>query len=667
MSERALEDSSVNTIRVLAIDAIQQANSGHPGLPLGAAPMAYVLWHKHLHHSPADPSWPDRDRFVMGAGHGSALVYALLHLTGYDLSIDELRAFRQWGSRTPGHPEHGVTPGVEATSGPLGQGSANVVGMAMAERFLANHYNRPGHEIVDHFTYGLISDGDLMEGVAAEAASLAGHLHLGKLICLYDANDITLDGPTSLSFDGEDVARRYQAYGWQVLNVADGDGDLAAIDAAIVSAQGDDARPSLIIIHTTIGYGSPNKAGTASAHGSPLGTEEVALTKKALGCDPEQFFHVPADVAAHLGAAVDRGRAAQAAWQEAFARYEGEHPDLAQQFKLALDKGLPAGWDDDLPQWPAGESLATRAAGGKVINAVAAKVPWLFGGDADLSCSTKTLIADGGDFDGQSGAGRNIRFGVREHAMASICNGLDYHGGVRPYCATFFVFADYMRPAIRLAALNGQPAIYVWTHDSVCVGEDGPTHQPVEHLMSLRVIVNVAVVRPCDANETREAWRYAMLRNDGPTALVLSRQKLPVLDRELFASAQGLHRGAYVLADGSDAIIIATGSEVEVALAARDELAGEGVSVRVVSMPCWEQFASEDADYRQSVLPAAVTARVSVEAGVTMGWRTWVGDRGYTVGIDRFGASAPGGTNLDKFGITSANVAARVRAVIASK
>ena len=666
MSQRALEDHSVNTIRALSIDAIQQANSGHPGLPLGAAPMAYVLWRKHLRHSPGDPSWPNRDRFVMGAGHGSALVYSLLHLTGYDLSIDELRAFRQWGSKTPGHPEHGVTAGVEATSGPLGQGSANVVGMAMAERFLANHYNRPGHQIVDHLTYGLISDGDIMEGVAAEAASLAGHLHLGKLICLYDANDITLDGPTSLCFDGEDVARRYQAYGWQVLHVADGDRDLDAIDAAISEAKADDSRPSLIVIHTTIGYGSPNKAGTASAHGSPLGVEEVALTKQSLGCDPEQFFYVPADVAAHMGA-VEAGRALQAEWQEAFTRYEDAHPELARQFNLAFAKGLPDGWDDELPQWAAGESLATRAAGGKVINAVAAKVPWLFGGDADLSCSTKTLIADGGDFDGQSGAGRNIRFGVREHAMASICNGLDYHGAIRPYCATFFVFADYMRPAVRLAALNGQPVIYVFTHDSVCVGEDGPTHQPVEHLMSLRVIVNVAVVRPCDANETREAWRYAMLRGAGPTALVLSRQKLPVLDREIFASAEGLHRGAYVLADGADAIIIATGSEVAVALAAREELAADGVSARVVSMPCWEQFASEDADYRESVLPAAVTARVSVEAGVTMGWKTWIGDRGQAIGIDRFGASAPGATNLDKFGITAANVAARVRDVMAGE
>ncbi len=659
----------VNTIRTLSIDAIQKANSGHPGLPLGAAPMAYVLWQNHLRHNPADPDWPDRDRFVLSAGHGSMLLYSLLHLTGYDLGLDDLKNFRQWKSLTPGHPESFLTPGVEATTGPLGQGAANAVGMAMAERFLAHHFNRPGHDIVDHFTYALVSDGDLMEGVAAEAASLAGHLGLGKLIYLYDANDITLDGPTSLTFSGEDLCKRYEAYGWQVLRVEDGDTDLAGIDAAISEAKADTDRPSLIYVHTTIGYGSPNKAGTSSAHGSPLGSDEVALTKKALGCDPKKFFDVPEAVREHMAAAVARNAELQAAWQSRLEAYAGAHPEDFVNWRLSLDGKLPDGWDGELPSWPAGESPATRAAGSKVQGAIAARVPWLLGGDADLGCSTKTLIAGGGDFDGRSGAGRNIHFGVREHAMGSICNGMAYHGGIRPYAATFFVFSDYMRPAVRLAAMNGLPVIYVWTHDSIGVGEDGPTHQPVEHLMALRVVPNLAVVRPADGNETREAWRYAMNRTEGPTALVFSRQGLPVMATEPDAGVENFARGAYVVADvaaGADiaAIIIATGSEITPALQAREILALEGVSVRVVSMPCWQAFRDQSAEYRESVLPAAVTARVSVEAGVTAGWEAWIGSHGVAVGIDRFGASAPGPVLMEKYGITAERVATAVRRLL---
>jgi len=675
MSDPELALKSINTIRTLCIDAIQKANSGHPGLPLGAAPMVYVLWQRHLRHNPRSPGWHDRDRFVLSAGHGSSLLYALLHLTGYDLSLDDLREFRQWESKTPGHPEVFMTPGVEATTGPLGQGGANAVGMAMAERFLAHRFNKPGHTIVDHNTYAFVSDGDLMEGLNAEAASLAGHLELGKLIYLYDANDVTLDGPASLCFDTEDVGRRYEAYGWQVLLVEDGDTDLDAIDRAITEAKADTARPSLIIVKTTIGYGSPNKAGTSSCHGSPLGDEEVALTKERLGWNPEHSFHVPDEVKEHLGSAVARGADLQASWQAGFEAYEAAHADLARDWKLACGGDLPEGWANELPTWSwgNGEAIATRAAAGKALNALAEKIPWLFGGDADLGCSTKTLLAGAEDFEGQGGTGRNIRFGVREHAMAAICNGLDYHGGIRPYAATFFVFCDYMRPSVRLATLNGQPVIYVWTHDSIAVGEDGPTHQPVEQLMSLRSMLNLSVVRPSDGNEAAEAWRYALERTDGPTALVLSRQKLPVLDRDRLAPASHLHKGAYVLAeagDGSggeaaiDAIIIATGSEVATALEARESLAADGVAARVVAMPCWEAFEAQDQAYRDAVLPPAVTARISVEAGVTFGWQRWTGLRGASVGVNRFGTSAPGNVILERYGITAANVAARVKEVL---
>jgi transketolase len=649
-----LSSLAINTIRTLSIDAVQKANSGHPGLPLGAAPMAYVLWQRHLRHDPRNPSWPDRDRFVLSAGHGSMLLYSLLHLTGYDLSLDELKSFRQWGSKTPGHPEWHHTPGVESTTGPLGQGAANAVGMAIAEKYLAGLF---GADVVDHFTYALVSDGDVMEGVALEAASLAGHLGLGKLIYLYDANDVTLDGPLSLAFS-EDVGARYAACGWHIQTVTDGDRDLEAIDRAIAAAKAETGRPSLIVVKTTIGFGSPKKAGTAAAHGSPLGEAEVKATKQALGWDPEAQFLVPDTVRTHMGEAVSRGEAARAAWRGRVEAWRAAQPELAKQWERAQAGELPEGWDGGVPAWKAGESIATRSASGKIMAALCKNVPWLFGGDADLGGSTKTLVA-GGDWD-RSGAGRNLRFGVREHAMGSICNGMAYHGGMRPFASTFFVFSDYMRPAVRLAALNRQNVVYVWTHDSVGLGEDGPTHQPVEHLMSLRAMPNLHVVRPADANETVAAWRHAMTRTGGPIALVLSRQDLPVVTA---VGAPGAERGAYVLADGKDVAIIATGSEVSVALAARDQLATAGVSARVVSMPCWDLFAEQDRSYIDQVLPQAMP-RVSVEAGTTFGWREWVGTRGAAVGIDRFGASAPGEVLLSELGITPSAVIAAVHRVI---
>jgi transketolase len=658
MSKTDLPTRAINTLRTLSIDAVQQANSGHPGLPLGCAPMAYTLWQRHLKHDPSAPKWFDRDRFVLSAGHGSALLYSLLHLTGYDLALDELKQFRQWGSRTPGHPEWHDTPGVEATTGPLGQGAANAVGMAIAERYLAHTFNRPGHEIIDHTTYALVSDGDIMEGVACEAASLAGHLGLGKLIYLYDANQITLDGPLSLVMD-EDVGARYAACGWHVLHVDRGDTDLDAIEAAIAAAKAEPARPSILIIRTTIGFGSPRKAGTSAAHGSPLGEAEVAATKQALGWDPEAKFLVPDDVRAHMAEGGKRGAEDHAVWDAKLAAYRTAYPDLAAQLDLAIRGELPAGWDHGLPELAIGSAaVATRSASGKIMAALAARIPWLFGGDADLGGSTKTIVP-GGDY-GRTGAGRNLRFGIREHAMGAIGNGLLYHGGVRSFVATFFVFSDYMRPPVRLAALNKMPAIYVWTHDSVGLGEDGPTHQPVEHLMALRAMVNLCVFRPCDGNETVAGWRYALTKTHGPTALVLSRQDLPIVTHP---GAPGAERGGYVLADGGDAIIIATGSEVAVALAARDELARSGISARVVSMPCWELFAAQPQSYREAVLPPGQHRRVSVEAGVTFGWREHIGDRGIAIGIDRYGASAPGEVVLEKLGITAAAVVDAVKRI----
>ncbi len=655
MSDTTVATLSVNTIRTLSIDSIQRANSGHPGLPMGAAPMAYALWQGHLSHDPSDPAWPNRDRFVLSPGHGSMLIYSLLHLSGYDLSLDDLAKFRQWGSLCPGHPEAFHTPGVEATTGPLGQGAANVVGMAMAERALAHAYNREGFNIVDHFTYGIISDGDVMEGVACEAASLAGHLGLGKLICLYDANDVTLDGPADIAFS-EDVCARYESYGWQVLKVEEGDTGLQAISDAIAAGKAMADKPTLIWVHTTIGYGSPNKGGKASSHGSPLGDDEIVLTKKALAWDEGQG-PVPAAVKEHMAIPGAKGASANAAWKETFSAYPKAHPELAEMWKSAMAGELPEGWDANLPTWQVGDSLATRSAGGKVQNAIAITVPWLLGGDADLSCSTKTAITDGGSFNGRDGSGRNIHFGVREHAMGAICNGMDYHGGLRAYAATFFVFSDYMRPAVRVAALNGQPIIYCWTHDSIGLGEDGPTHQPVEHLMSLRVMPNLSVVRPADANETTAAWRYAMQRSDGPTALVFSRQNLPVYEG---TDKADVSKGAYVLAGGEgtpDVILCATGSEVSLAMAARDILVEQGKAVRVVSMPCWEAFSAQSQEYRDSVLPPDVRARVSVEAGATLGWERWIGDRGVAIGVDTFGASAPAEVIYEKYGLTAAKIA----------
>jgi transketolase len=656
MSKPDLPTLAINTLRTLSIDAVQKANSGHPGLPLGCAPMAYTLWQRHLKHDPRATNWFDRDRFVLSAGHGSALLYSLLHLTGYDLALDELQQFRQWGSRTPGHPEWHDTPGVEATTGPLGQGAANSVGMAIAERYLARYFNRPGHTIVDHLTYTLVSDGDVMEGVACEAASLAGHLGLGKLIYLYDANQVTLDGPLSLVMD-EDVGARYAAYGWHVQHVENGNTDLAAIDAAITAARDETARPSIIVIRTTIGFGSPKKAGTSAAHGSPLGEAEVAATKQALGWDPEAKFFVPDEVRAHMAESGKRGAEAHIEWDARLAAYRAAYPELAEQLDLAIRGELPPGWDQGLPELaPGAKPVATRSASSKVLAALTAKIPWLLGGDADLGGSTKTIVP-GGDYT-RSGEGRNLRFGIREHAMGSIGNGLLYHGGVRSFVATFFVFSDYMRPPVRLAALNKMPAIFVWTHDSVGLGEDGPTHQPIEHLMALRAMVNLSVYRPCDANETAAGWRYALAKTHGPTALVLSRQDLPIVTQP---GAPGAERGGYVLADGNDALIIATGSEVWVALAARDELAKANISARVVSMPCWELFEAQPDSYRDQVLPPTQHRRVSVEAGVTFGWREYIGDRGIAIGIDRYGASAPGEVVLEKLGITAAAVVEAVQ------
>jgi transketolase len=658
---------AINTIRVLSIDAVQKANSGHPGLPMGAAPMSYVLWQRHLKHNPRNPRWADRDRFVLSAGHGSMLIYSLLHLTGYDVTLDDLKSFRQWSSKTPGHPESFMTPGVEATTGPLGQGTANAVGMAMAERFLANRYNKPGHTIVDHYTYALVSDGDLMEGISHEAASLAGHLKLGKLVYLYDDNRISLDGPTSLSFT-EDVGRRFEAYGWQVLRVENGDEDVEAIDRALAAARSDTSRPSIILVRTTIGYGSPNKAGTSEAHGSPLGAEEVKLVKQRFGWDPEKHFHLPEEALAHFRTAVDKGAKAEAEWQGRFDAWAKAFPELAAEWKTALAGDLPAGWDAELPVFTPKDKMATRKSGGKVIAAVAKKVPYFFGGDADLSVSTLTELPEAGSFDGTTGAGRNVRYGVREHAMGAIANGIAYHGGARTFTATFFCFSDYERPAHRLAAMSHLPVVFVYTHDSIGLGEDGPTHQPIEHLASLRAIPGLWVVRPGDANEVTEAWRMAMKRKDGPTVIVLSRQDVPTLDRAKVAPAAEAAKGGYVLSDAPggepQAILIGTGSELGLAVAAQEKLAAAGVRARVVSLPCWEAFAAQSEAYRESVLPRSVPVRVSIEAGATFGWHRWIGDRGAAIGLDRYGNSAPGGVNLKELGFTPERVAEVVQSLL---
>ena len=663
-----LDQLSINTIRTLAMDAVQRANSGHPGTPMALAPLAYVLYTRHLRHSPAHPDWPDRDRFVLSCGHASMLLYATLFLAGYGLTLDDLRRFRQWGSRTPGHPEHGHAPGVETTTGPLGQGFANGVGMAIAEAHLAARFNRPGHEIVNHWTYAFASDGDLMEGISHEAASLAGHLRLGKLIYCYDDNHITIEGTTDLAFS-EDVAQRFTGYGWHVQRVADGN-DLAALDAALAAARAETARPSLIVVRTHIAWGSPHKQDTAEAHGSPLGADEIALTKAAYGWPQEPPFLVPPEVQAHVGRCVGRGAALEQEWGGRLAAYQRAFPDLAAQLRAELAGELAAGWEQALPAFtPADGAQATRQWSSKVLNALAPAVPSLVGGSADLAPSTNTLLKGAGDLEAGGYGARNMHFGIREHGMGGILNGMALHGGVRPYGATFLVFSDYMRPSIRLAALMGLPVVYVFTHDSVGLGEDGPTHQPVEHLAALRAIPNLTVMRPADGPETAQAWRAALLRRDGPTAMVLTRQKVAVIDRARFAPADGVLRGAYVLAEAGGGtprvVLIASGSEVGLCLAARELLEAGGVPTRVVSAPSLEVFARQPAAYRDAVLPPAVRARVAVEAAASFGWHRWVGTEGDVVGIDRFGASAPYERIFQELGLTAAHVAERARAVLA--
>ena len=661
-----LQHQAINTIRTLAMDAVQAANSGHPGAPMGAAPLAYVLWTRFLRHNPADPAWPDRDRFVLSAGHASMLLYSLLYLTGYDLSLEELKRFRQWGSRTPGHPERGLTPGVEVTTGPLGSGVANAVGMTIAERMLASRFNRPGHTIVDHRTYVFVSDGDLMEGVASEAASLAGTLGLGKLIFLYDDNEISIEGDTGLAFR-EDVGERFRAYGWHVQHV-DGE-SLDALDAALCAAQAGDDRPSIILVTTEIAHGSPNKGGTAAAHGAALGEEEVRLTKEALGWPSEPAFHVPEAALAEFRAAVGQGAERQAAWEARFEAYAREFPEEAAEWRRRQAGELPSGWEERLPVFSGGEdapAMATRQASGKTLNALAPALPELAGGSADLAPSNNTYLAGFGDFAQDEWEGRNLHFGVREHAMGSIVNGIAAHGGFIPYSATFLVFSDWMRGAIRLGAIMGCRAIYVFTHDSIGVGEDGPTHQPIEQLMALRAIPRLAVIRPADANETAAAWRVAIERR-GPTALALTRQGVPVID-ECERVRAGVPRGAYVLDEAPggkpDVILIATGSEVSLAREAAVALAGRGLAVRVVSMPSWELFAEQPRAYRDEVLPPDAAARLVIEAGASLGWERYAGACGEVVGIDRFGASAPGKVVMEQYGFTVEAVAARAAALV---
>ncbi|HEY8586867.1 MAG TPA: transketolase [Rhodanobacter sp.] len=677
-----LDQQCINMLRFLSVDMVQKANSGHPGLPLGAAPMAYVLWTRHLKHHPADPSWPDRDRFVLSAGHGSALLYSLLFATGYDLSLDDIKQFRQWGSKAPGHPEYGHTAGVEITTGPLGQGLANAVGMAIGESQLAATYNREGHAVIDHHTWAIVSDGDLMEGVASEAASLAGHLKLGKLICLYDDNYVTLAAGTDITFS-EDRARRFEAYGWQTIQVADGN-DLTAIDQALAEARADTKRPSLILVRTHIGYGSPEQ-DTFKAHGSPLGVDNVKQTKQKLGWPTEPDFLVPEPALAHFRAARERGAQAQARWNSRLDGYKAAYPALANELVGRLTGQLPDGWDAAVPVFPAdAKGIATRVASGKVMNAIAPKLPALFGGSADLDPSTHTALKGLGDFNppaddgddkqgsdggGWSHAGRNLHFGVREHAMGAIVNGLAVHGGFIPYGSTFLIFADYMRPAIRLAALMGVHAVQVFTHDSIALGEDGPTHQPVEQLASLRAIPNLTVIRPADANETAVAWKVAVESSKHPVLLVLTRQNVPTLDRSRFASAEGLRKGAYVLRDAKGGkpalILIASGSEVGLVLEAADTLQASGIAVRCVSMPSWELFEAQPQSYRDEVLPPRVSARLAVELGVAQGWCRYVGERGDVLGVERFGASAPAETLLQEYGFTVDNVVKRANALLA--
>jgi len=650
-----LNDRCINAIRVLSAECVEKANSGHPGMPMGAAPMAYVLWTKFLKHNPHHPAWFNRDRFVLSAGHGSMLLYSLLHLTGYDLPLSELLNFRQWESKTPGHPEYGLTPGAETTTGPLGQGFANGVGMAIAERFLAATFNRPGFEIINHFTYAVVSDGDLMEGISHEAASLAGHLGLGKLIYLYDDNHISIEGSTDLAFTEKRTAR-FEAYGWHVQQVEDGN-DLDAIEKAIVSAQKETQKPSLIAVRTHIGYGSPNKQDRASAHGEPLGKEELKLTKQKLGWPLEPEFYVPDEALKVFRAAVEKGKTEEARWISLLEGYRKAFPDPAKEMDRWMKGDLPEGWEKDIPGFPADpKGSATRAASGSVLNALSKRIRNLLGGSADLAPSNQTLIKGEGDFQAGHFGQRNLRFGVREHGMGGILNGMALHGGLIPYGGTFLIFSDYMRPAIRLAALMDLKVIYVFTHDSIGLGEDGPTHQPVEQLAALRAIPNLTVIRPCDAAETAEAWRFALSHKSGPVALVLTRQGVPVLDRSVFAPADGLQRGAYILADSPkgkpDLLLVASGSEVHIAIEAAAKLAQKGISSRLVSMPSWELFDKQPDSYQRDVLSREIKPRIAIEAGRTQGWWRYVGEKGDVVGLDHFGASAPYKVLYEKFGIT---------------
>ncbi|MBF0376430.1 MAG: transketolase [Desulfamplus sp.] len=706
--DKNLEQLCINTIRTLSIDAIQKANSGHPGAPMGLAPTAFVLWNRYMKHNPANPAWVDRDRFVLSGGHASMLLYSMLYLDGYGLTLDDLKNFRQWGSRTPGHPEFGHTPGVETTTGPLGQGIANAVGMAMAERHLAARFNvdiskksdstidaeniQQG-EIINHFTYVMCGDGDLMEGVASEAISLAGHLGLGKLICLYDDNSISIEGSTSIAFT-EDVKAKFEAMNWQVIVVPDGN-DTCAIGAAIEEAQKETAKPSLIKIKTKIAYGSPNKQGTSAAHGSPLGADEIKLVKEFYGVPVDKDFYVPDEVLTECRKVVEKGEAKEQKWQEVFDSYKSEFPELAGQFADAISGYLTDGWDSQIPAFTTQDKpIATRAASGKVLNAIAKNLPVLMGGSADLAPSNNTYLAGLSDFQKESYQGRNIRFGVREHAMGAIMSGMYLHGGIRPYGGTFLVFADYVRPAVRVASLMKLPIIYVFTHDSVAVGEDGPTHQPIEHVASLRAIPNLNVIRPADGNETADAWRVALTTLDAPTALILSRQNLPILDRDKTGKDGSLRYGAYILKDVDDKcagngikdrdatnaggctnstnkneidiILIASGSEVHLCVNAAIELEKNGINARVVSMPSWELFEKAPASYRERILPHDIKRRVAVEAGITMGWERYVGDSGKVIGINKFGASAPGEKVLDEYGINTKNIVEQAKALVES-
>jgi transketolase len=668
LAETTLDRLAIDTIRTLSIDGVQKANSGHPGAPMGAAPMAFTLWTRFLRHAPTRPNWPDRDRFVLSAGHASMLLYSLLHLTGYDVTIDDLKSFRQYGSKTPGHPEFGLTAGVEASTGPLGQGFANAVGMAIAERRLAAEFNRPGHDVVDHWTYTLCSDGDLQEGIASEASSLAGHLRLRKLVALYDDNHIQLDGPTSMAWS-EDVVERFDAYGWHTQRVADGN-DIEAIAEAITAARQDD-RPSLIAVRTHIGYGSPSRQDTQKAHGQPLGADEVRLVKENYGWDPDREFYAPEDALRLFREAVPAGEALVEAWEASMDDYAAAHPDLAAELRRRLAGQLADRWDAGLKSYAEGEEIATRNASQDAIQALAAPVPELFGGAADLSESNLTIVKEAGDF-GPDETGRNLWFGVREHGMGGSLNGIAYHGGFIPYGGTFLTFSDYMRGSVRLAALSGLHVIYVWTHDSVGLGEDGPTHQPVEHYAALRAIPNLWFVRPGDANETAAAWAVAIQRHlespSGPVALSLTRQKLPTLPGTAEKAREGVARGGYVLRDAHGGepwiVLIGTGSELQLAFRAAEALEADGVPAQVVSLPCWELFERQDAAYRERVLPPSVRARLAVEAGVSLGWERWVGDDGAIMGLDHFGASAPAGTIFERFGFTVERVVEAARGVL---